>query len=120
MAINLTENAARQIQRSLAKRGKGVGLRLGVKNVGCSGLAYTFDYADEVGANDALFESHEAKVVVDKEALQVPGRLHPRFRARRAEGSPSSSKTPTQRTSAAAGRASASEAPRSLDADRQS
>jgi iron-sulfur cluster assembly protein len=70
VAINLTENAARQIQRALAKRGKGVGLRLGVKNVGCSGLAYTFDYADEVGANDALFEAHEAKVVVDKAVLK--------------------------------------------------
>jgi iron-sulfur cluster assembly protein len=70
VAIHLTENAARQIQRSLAKRGKGVGLRLGVKNVGCSGLAYTFDYADEVRANDTLFESHDAKVVVDKEALK--------------------------------------------------
>ena len=45
----LTENAARQIRRSLAKRGKGVGLRLGIKKVGCSGLAYTFDYADDVG-----------------------------------------------------------------------
>jgi iron-sulfur cluster assembly protein len=70
VAINLTENAARQIQKSLAKRGKGVGLRLGIKKVGCSGLAYTFDYADDVGADDALFESHDAKVIVDKEALQ--------------------------------------------------
>lgn len=70
MAIILTESAAKQIRRSLSKRGSGVGLRLGVKNVGCSGLAYTFDYADEVGANDALFESHDAKVVVDKAALQ--------------------------------------------------
>ena len=70
MAINLTESAARQIRRSLAKRGKGVGLRLGVKEVGCSGLTYTFDYADEVGANDALFEAHDAKVVVDKEILK--------------------------------------------------
>ena len=70
MAITLTENAARQIRRSLAKRGKGVGLRLGIKKVGCSGLAYTFDYADDVGAEDALFESHDAKVIVDKEALQ--------------------------------------------------
>jgi len=70
VAINLTPNAAQQIARSLAKRGKGVGLRLGVKKVGCSGLAYTFDYADAVGANDVLFEAHDAKVVVDKEALQ--------------------------------------------------
>jgi iron-sulfur cluster assembly protein len=70
MAIHLTESAAKQIRRSLAKRGKGVGLRLGVKEVGCSGLAYTFDYADEIGANDALFEAHDAKVVVDKEILK--------------------------------------------------
>jgi iron-sulfur cluster assembly protein len=70
VAINLTENAARQIQKSLAKRGQGVGLRLGIKQVGCSGLAYTFDYADEVGPDDTLFESYNAKVVVDKEALQ--------------------------------------------------
>jgi len=70
VAITLTENAARQIRRSLAKRGKGVGLRLGIKKVGCSGLAYTFDYADDIGAEDALFESHDAKVIVDKEALQ--------------------------------------------------
>jgi iron-sulfur cluster assembly protein len=65
VAIQLTPNAAQQIRKSLAKRGKGVGLRLGVKKVGCSGLAYTFDYADEVGANDVLFESEDAKVVVD-------------------------------------------------------
>jgi iron-sulfur cluster assembly protein len=70
VAITLTQNAAQQIQKSIAKRGKGVGLRLGVKKVGCSGLAYTFDYADAVGANDVSFESHDAKIVVDKEALQ--------------------------------------------------
>ena len=69
MAIALTESAARQIQKSLNKRGKGVGLRLGIQKVGCSGFAYTFDYADEVGANDSLFESHDATVVVDREAL---------------------------------------------------
>jgi len=70
VAINLTESAAKQIRRSLAKRGKGVGLRLGVKEVGCSGLAYTFDYADEIGPNDALFEANDAKVVVDREILK--------------------------------------------------
>jgi iron-sulfur cluster assembly protein len=70
VAITLTQNAAQQIQKSIAKRGKGVGLRLGVKKVGCSGLAYTFDYADAVGANDVSFESHDAKIVVDKDALQ--------------------------------------------------
>ncbi len=71
MTIQLTERAANQIKRSLHKRGKGLGLRLGVKKVGCSGLAYTFDYADDVTEGDQLFEAHEAKVVVDGEALKV-------------------------------------------------
>ncbi len=71
MAIQLTERAANQIKRSLEKRGKGLGLRLGIKKVGCSGLAYTFDYADAIADGDRLFEAHEAKVVVDGEALKV-------------------------------------------------
>ena len=69
MAISVTENAARQIRNQLAKRGKGVGLRVGVKKVGCSGLAYTFDYADEMQPGDQLFEAHDAKLVVDADAL---------------------------------------------------
>ena len=71
MAITLTENAARQIQSQLAKRGKGLALRIGVKKVGCSGLAHTFDYADDVRAGDQLFESHNACVVVDANSLSV-------------------------------------------------
>lgn len=69
MAIQLTERAAQQIRKSISKRGKGLGLRVGVRKVGCSGLAYTFDYADDVGANDSLFEAHDATLVVDGEAL---------------------------------------------------
>jgi iron-sulfur cluster assembly protein len=69
MAIILTESAAGHIRRQLAKRGRGVGLRLGVKRVGCSGLAYTMDYADQVGADDVVFEAHEAKVVIGRDAL---------------------------------------------------
>ncbi len=69
MAIQLTENAAKQIKAQLAKRGRGIGLRVGVKDVGCSGFGYTYDYADEVRAGDNLFEAHEAKIVVDAEAL---------------------------------------------------
>ena len=70
MAIQLTENAARQIQKQLARRGRGIGLRVGVKDVGCSGFGYTFDYADEVRADDHLFEAHDAKVVVDAKSLE--------------------------------------------------
>jgi iron-sulfur cluster assembly protein len=69
MTIQLTENAAKQIQAQLAKRGAGVGLRLGVKTVGCSGFAYTFDYADEVRAGDHSFEGHGAKVVIDDKSF---------------------------------------------------
>jgi iron-sulfur cluster assembly protein len=71
MTISLTENAAKQIRNQLAKRGKGVGLRVGVKKVGCSGLAYTFDYADELRHGDQMIEAHDAKVVVDADALSV-------------------------------------------------
>ncbi len=69
MAIQLTESAAKQIQTQLTKRGKGLGLRVGVKKVGCSGFAYTYDYADEVRDGDALFEAHGTKVVVDGKSL---------------------------------------------------
>ena len=69
MAIQLTESAAKQIQAQLAKRGRGLGLRVGVKKVGCSGFAYTYDYADDVGAGDHLFESHGTKLVVDGKSL---------------------------------------------------
>jgi iron-sulfur cluster assembly protein len=71
MTISVTESAAKQIQTQLAKRGKGVGLRVGVKKVGCSGLAYTFDYADEMRPGDQLFEAHDAKVVVDADTLAI-------------------------------------------------
>lgn len=68
MAINVTDNAAKHIRNAIGKQG-GVGLRLGIKKVGCSGLAYTFDYANEINAEDRLFESNEVKVVVDKVSL---------------------------------------------------
>ena len=67
--IKLTESAARQIQKSLAKRGKGVGLRLGVRTSGCSGLAYKLEYADDVRAEDLRFESHGVQVIVDPKSL---------------------------------------------------
>jgi len=69
MAITLTENAAKHICTQLAKRGRGVGLRLGVKRVGCSGFAYTMAFADAVGENDVAFESNGASVVIERECL---------------------------------------------------
>ena len=69
MAITLTEKAAKHINNQIAKRGAGLALRLGVKRVGCSGLAYTFDFADAIGDTDSVFESHAARIVVDADSL---------------------------------------------------
>ena len=52
------------------RRGKGIGLRLGVKQTGCSGYAYVVSYADEIGASDVVFEVADVKVVVDAESLK--------------------------------------------------
>ena len=71
MAIQLTESAAKQINAQIAKRGKGLGLRVGVKKTGCSGWAYTYDYADDVKGGDQVFEAHDAKLVVDGESLEL-------------------------------------------------
>ena len=70
MSVLLTEQAADQIKKQLQKRGKGVGLRLGVKKAGCSGFAYVIDYADQIAKNDAVFEQHGVKVIVDAEQLE--------------------------------------------------
>lgn len=70
MAFTLTESAAKQIKNQLAKRGSGIALRIGVKQTGCSGYAYTYDFADEVLADDQLFEGFDAKVVLDKDTMK--------------------------------------------------
>lgn len=70
MTIQLTENAAQQIKTQLAKRGKGAGLRVGIKKVGCSGWTYTYDYADDVKPDDQVFEAFDAKLVVDEKSLE--------------------------------------------------
>jgi iron-sulfur cluster assembly protein len=69
MGITLTEKAAKHISRYMERRGKGIGLRLGVRTNGCSGLAYTLEYADELSAEDQVFESHGVRVFVDPKSL---------------------------------------------------
>ncbi|MBK6335730.1 MAG: iron-sulfur cluster assembly protein IscA [Betaproteobacteria bacterium] len=69
MSITLTETAARHVASHLSKRGKGIGLRLGVRTSGCSGMAYKLEYADEAKADDLAFESHGVKVFVDPKSL---------------------------------------------------
>ena len=69
MAITLTEKAADHVSGYLQKRGKGVGLRLGVRTTGCSGMAYKLEFADDVNPDDVLFDSHGVKVLVDPKSL---------------------------------------------------
>ena len=69
MSITLTEAAATRIKTFLEQRGKGVGLRLGVKTTGCSGMAYVIEYADEVEEGDSVFEHHGVKVLVYPKSL---------------------------------------------------
>ena len=69
MAISLTENAAKHVRGFMQKRGKGVGLRLGVKTTGCSGLAYVLEFADDVDSEDVVFESQGVKILVDPKSL---------------------------------------------------
>lgn len=71
MAIVLTESAADRVRTHLLKRGSGVGLRLGVKKTGCSGFAYVVNYADEVRAEDAVFEARGVKIIVDATSLPL-------------------------------------------------
>ena len=69
MAVTLTEKAATHVQNFFAKRGKGVGLRIGVRTSGCSGMAYKLEFADAVEPSDLQFESHGVRVVVDPKSL---------------------------------------------------
>jgi iron-sulfur cluster assembly protein len=70
MSVSLTPAAAERVQSFLARRGHGVGLRLGVKKTGCSGFAYVVSYADDVGSADVVFEDRGVKVIVDAESLR--------------------------------------------------
>ncbi len=69
MAVTLTDAAARHVSRYLTRRGKGVGVRLGVKTTGCSGLAYQIEYVDEPMPEDVVFEDRGVKVLVDPKSM---------------------------------------------------
>ena len=85
MAVTLTEAAARHVTRYIGKRGKGVGVRLGVKTTGCSGLAYKLEYADDVAPEDHVFEHHGVKVLIDPKSLPYLDGTELDFVRRRAE-----------------------------------
>ena len=69
MAVSMTAAAAQHVQNFLTKRGKGVGLRLGVRTTGCSGMAYKLQYADNVADDDNIFEAHGVKLLIDPKSL---------------------------------------------------
>ena len=71
MAISLTESAADRVRSFLASRGRGLGLRLGVRKTGCSGFAYGVNYADDARPDDVVFEDHGVKVFVDPDSLSM-------------------------------------------------
>lgn len=69
MTVTLSESAAKHVSTYIAKRGKGIGIRLGVKTSGCSGMAYKLEFADAAEPDDVVFESHGLKVLVDPRSL---------------------------------------------------
>jgi iron-sulfur cluster assembly protein len=69
MSVSVSEAAAKHVSKYLAKRGKGIGVRLGVKTTGCSGLAYTLEYVDEPAPEDQVFEDRGVKVLVDPKSM---------------------------------------------------
>ena len=69
MSITLTERAAMHVKGSLEKRGKGIGIRLGVKTAGCSGLAYKLEFVDDAPKSDRSYENYGVKVFVDAKSL---------------------------------------------------
>lgn len=69
MTVTLSERAAQHVSGYIAKRGKGIGIRLGVKTSGCSGMAYKLEFADAPEPDDVVFESHGLKVLVDPRSL---------------------------------------------------
>ena len=71
MAVSLTRSAAERVRNFIRQRGRGLGLRVGIKKTGCSGYAYVIDYADSVDANDAVFEEQGVKVIVDRDSLKL-------------------------------------------------
>lgn len=69
MSVSMTQAAATHVQNFLTKRGKGIGLRLGVRTTGCSGMAYKLEYADAPASDDSVFEAHGVKLLIDPKSL---------------------------------------------------
>jgi iron-sulfur cluster assembly protein len=69
MAITMTDTAIQHVRQQLEQRGEGVGIRVGVKTTGCSGMAYVLEFVDDVVVSDEVFEFQGVKLVVDPKSL---------------------------------------------------
>lgn len=85
MAITMTETATSRVKAFLDNRGKGIGLRLGVKTTGCSGMAYVLEFVDELNEEDEVFDFSGVKIIIDKKKLGVLRRYRIGLRERRVE-----------------------------------
>jgi iron-sulfur cluster assembly protein len=69
MAITITEAAASRVATFLENRGKGIGLRLGVRTSGCSGMAYVLEFVDQLDEGDQVFEEKGVKIIIDAKSM---------------------------------------------------
>ena len=69
MAVTMTTAAADRVRSFLTNRGKGLGLRLGIKTTGCSGLAYVLEFVDELNEDDELYKIDDVNIIIDGKSL---------------------------------------------------
>ena len=69
--ITVTDTAAKKIQTNLARRGSGIGIRIGIRTTGCSGLAYVLEYVDTPNNEDTVFADNDVTVIVDPKSLPI-------------------------------------------------
>lgn len=69
MAITMTPAAADRVRSFLVNRGKGVGLRLGLRTSGCSGMAYVLEFVDSLNDDDEVFDIEDVKIIIDAKSL---------------------------------------------------
>ena len=74
--IKVTSAAAQKIKQNLTRRGSGVGIRIGIRTTGCSGLAYVLEYVDRINDEDTVFESQDVQVIIDAKSLPILGNLN--------------------------------------------
>jgi len=69
MSVTLTASAAERVKSFMVNRGKGLGLRLGIKTTGCSGLAYVLEFVDDLNEDDELFSIDDVNIIIDAKSL---------------------------------------------------